>query len=161
MKKIAILFLMIYLMMLGVYAEPTPGADSVAQPANAPVATSQPASVAPTTAPSHSVVSQAERESSYSTAQKPVQQATQPAPQTAPAATPVAGAVPTPTVTPPVPQESPDRCLRRCYGQEMRCLAQYEARSTDPEYGPVFSRLAAQEREHCRIILELLGRLQK
>lgn len=105
MKKIAILFLMIYLMMLGVYAEPTPGADSVVQPANAPVATSQSASVAPTTAPSHSVVSQAERESSYSTAQKPVQQATQPAPQTAPAATPVAGAVPTPTVTPPAPQE--------------------------------------------------------
>ena len=62
---------------------------------------------------------------------------------------------------PPVPQESPDRSQRRCYGQEMRCLAQYEARSTDPEYGPVFSRLAAQEREHCRIILELLGRLQK
>ena len=62
---------------------------------------------------------------------------------------------------PPVPQESPEMSLRRCYGREMRCLAQYEARSSDPEYGPVFSRLAAQEQEHCRIVLELLGRLQK
>ena len=63
--------------------------------------------------------------------------------------------------TPPTPQEAPEISLRRCYGQEMRCLAQYEERSADPEYGPVFSRLAAQEKEHCRIVLELLGRLQK
>ncbi len=63
--------------------------------------------------------------------------------------------------TPPTPQETPEISLRRCYGQEMRCLAQYEERSADPEYGPVFSRLAAQEKEHCRIVLELLGRLQK
>ena len=48
--------------------------------------------------------------------------------------------------------------LRRCYGREMRSLAEYENRSTDPEYGPVFARLAAQEREHCKIVLELLGR---
>lgn len=63
--------------------------------------------------------------------------------------------------TPPVPQEPPERSLRRCYGREMRCLAQYEARSSDPEYGPVFARLATQEQEHCRIVLELLGRIQK
>ena len=62
--------------------------------------------------------------------------------------------------TPPA-RESPELTLRKCYGREMRCLAQYEARANHPEYGPVFSRLAAQEREHCRIILELLGRLQK
>ena len=62
---------------------------------------------------------------------------------------------------PPLRQEESARTLRRCYGREMRCLAQYEARSSDPEYGPVFSRLAAQEQEHCRIVLELLGRLQK
>ena len=63
--------------------------------------------------------------------------------------------------TPPVCQESPELSLRRCYGREMRCLAQYETRSTDPEYGPVFSRMAAQEKEHCSMVLELLGRLQK
>ena len=49
--------------------------------------------------------------------------------------------------------------LRRCYGREMRCLAQYEARANDPEYGQIFSRMAQQEREHCRQILELLGSL--
>ena len=51
--------------------------------------------------------------------------------------------------------------LRRCYGREMRCLAQYEARANHPEYGPVFARLAEQEREHCRLILELIGNLKR
>lgn len=49
--------------------------------------------------------------------------------------------------------------LRRCYGREMRCMTQYEARASDPEYGQVFARMAQQEREHCRQILELLGSL--
>ena len=49
--------------------------------------------------------------------------------------------------------------LRRCYGREMKSLARYEARSKDPHYGQVFSRLAEQEREHCRLLLELLGSL--
>ncbi len=65
-----------------------------------------------------------------------------------------------PVHTPAVPQESPEITLRRCYGREMRSLAQYERRSDHPEYGPVFARLAEQEREHCRIILELLGRMK-
>ena len=55
----------------------------------------------------------------------------------------------------------PDQILRRCYGREMRCLAQYEKRAANPEYGQVFARLAAQEREHCRLVLELLGNLKK
>ena len=62
---------------------------------------------------------------------------------------------------PPLRQEPADRTLRRCYGREMRCLAQYEARSADPEYGPVFVHLAAQEREHCMAVLELIGKLGK
>ena len=62
---------------------------------------------------------------------------------------------------PPMHQEPAERILRRCYGREMRCLAQYEARSADPEYGPVFAKLAAQEREHCMAVLELIGRLKK
>ncbi len=62
---------------------------------------------------------------------------------------------------PPLRQEPAERTLRRCYGKEMRCLAQYEARTSDPEYGPVFARLAAQEREHCMTVLELIGRLKK
>ncbi len=50
--------------------------------------------------------------------------------------------------------------LRRCYGREMQCLAQYEARTSDPEYGQVFARLADQEREHCHQLLEILGRVK-
>lgn len=61
----------------------------------------------------------------------------------------------------PSPQENPEITLRRCYGREMRCLAEYESRSADSQYGQVFARLAAQEREHCRQILELIGNLKK
>lgn len=61
---------------------------------------------------------------------------------------------------PPPPDNAPiSTLLRRCYGREMRCLAQYENRSADPEYGQIFARMAQQEREHCRQILELLGTL--
>ena len=62
---------------------------------------------------------------------------------------------------PPVPQENTAAILRRCYGEEMRCLAEYEQWSAHREYGPVFARLAQQEREHCRILLEILGSLKK
>lgn len=58
-------------------------------------------------------------------------------------------------------QEDPESILRRCYSREMRSLAEYEKRSADPEYGPVFARLAQQEREHCKTVLELLGKLKK
>ena len=58
------------------------------------------------------------------------------------------------------PQEEPvEVTLRRCYGNKMRCLAEYEARGADPEYGQVFLRLAQQEREVCSQILEIIGRL--
>lgn len=65
------------------------------------------------------------------------------------------------TRTVPPPQENPELTLRRCYGREMRCLAEYESRSADSQYGQVFARLAAQEREHLRMILELIGNLRK
>lgn len=60
---------------------------------------------------------------------------------------------------PPVDKAPVAMLLRRCYGREMRCLAHYEARASDPEYGQIFARMAQQEREHCRQILELLGSL--
>lgn len=56
-------------------------------------------------------------------------------------------------------QEPLDATLRRCYGREMRCLAEYERWAAHREYGPVFARLAQQEQEHCRILLEILGSL--
>lgn len=49
--------------------------------------------------------------------------------------------------------------LRKCCGREMRSLRDYESRVSDPEYGPVFRRLAEQEWEHCRTLLELIGSL--
>lgn len=61
----------------------------------------------------------------------------------------------------PVTQEDTESILRRCYGREMQCLAHYEARATDPEYGQIFSHLANQEREHCHMLLEILGRLKR
>jgi len=60
---------------------------------------------------------------------------------------------------PPSP-EDPQIALRHCYGREMHSLAQYENRSSDPEFGQVFARLAAQKRDHCRLVLELLGSLK-
>ena len=57
--------------------------------------------------------------------------------------------------------QDPETTLRRCYGREMQCIAEYESRSNDSEYGSIFARLAAQEREHCRTILELIGNLKK
>lgn len=62
---------------------------------------------------------------------------------------------------PPVPKEATDIVLRRCYGAQMRSLASYEQWSEHREYGPVFARLVQQEREHCRLLLELLGSLKK
>ncbi len=58
-------------------------------------------------------------------------------------------------------QEPMEATLRRCYGREMRCLAEYEQRAADPEYGPVFARLAQQEREHCMTVLKLIGSLKE
>ena len=60
---------------------------------------------------------------------------------------------------PALSDDPPEVVLRRCYGREMRCLAQYESRANHPEYGQIFARMAQQEREHCRLLLELLGNL--
>ena len=62
--------------------------------------------------------------------------------------------------TTPLPPEDPAVSLRKCYGREMRCLAAYEAHSADPEYGPVFSLMAKEEREHCKNILHLIGKTE-
>lgn len=62
---------------------------------------------------------------------------------------------------PKVADDPPDIVLRRCYGREMRALAQYEARQNDPQYGHVFRTLARQEQEHCHRLLQILGVLAK
>lgn len=66
----------------------------------------------------------------------------------------------TPRLMPPQPPKgTAENVLRACYGREMRCLARYEKRRGDPEYGVVFARLAVMEQEHCRHVLELLGKV--
>lgn len=47
--------------------------------------------------------------------------------------------------------------LRKCYAATLQAAGEYERRSQDPEYGPAFRQLAAQEREHCTMLLELLA----
>jgi len=64
-------------------------------------------------------------------------------------------------LSPKIANDPPDIVLRRCYGREMRALAQYEARQHDAQYGHVFRSLARQEQEHCHKLLELLGALIK
>ena len=63
--------------------------------------------------------------------------------------------------TPPPVPEAPEITLRKCCGRELRALAQYESAAEHGEYGPVLARLAQQEREHCRMILEVLGLLRR
>lgn len=65
------------------------------------------------------------------------------------------------THTPITGEEPLSATLRRCYGREMQSLAQYERWSEHREYGPVFQRLAQQERAHCAAILEILGNLKE
>lgn len=63
--------------------------------------------------------------------------------------------------TAPVPQGTVVAVLRKCYGEEMRSLAEYEQWASHREYGPVFARLVQQEREHCRMLLEILGMMKQ
>ena len=65
------------------------------------------------------------------------------------------------TYTPSVSQGPVEAALRRCYGREMQCLAQYERWAEHREYGPVFARMAQQEKAHCAAILEILGNLKE
>ena len=49
--------------------------------------------------------------------------------------------------------------LKKAYARAMRMLSACEGYTADPEYGPVFQRLAARQQEHCRKILEIIGSL--
>ncbi len=51
--------------------------------------------------------------------------------------------------------------LRKCYAASLRAVMEYQKRCQDPEYGPAFAYLAAQEQEHCVMLLELLGCMGK
>ena len=65
-----------------------------------------------------------------------------------------------PLRTPSIPREPLKQLLRRCYNRELQCVSLYQARIDDPEHGHSFARLAAQDQEHCHILLQLLGSMK-
>ena len=63
----------------------------------------------------------------------------------------------TPRLPKPI-REKPLLTLQRCYERELHCVNRYTLNSSDPRFGQSYVRMALQEQEHCRILLELLGR---
>ncbi len=59
---------------------------------------------------------------------------------------------------PPQRVDSVAAGLQKCYRLALQSIAEYEVRSTDPEYGQVFSQMLQCKRAHCLHILELLGK---
>lgn len=51
--------------------------------------------------------------------------------------------------------------LRRCYTAEMQLLTQFSLHSTDPSHGALFTSLTAEQKMHCKTILELVGKTKK
>ena len=49
--------------------------------------------------------------------------------------------------------------LKKAYHRALGLLSDCEAWTADPEYGPVFQRLAHRQQDHCRKILEIIGSL--
>ena len=47
--------------------------------------------------------------------------------------------------------------LKKAYRRALGLLSDCEAWAADPEYGPVFQRLAQRQQNHCRKILEIIG----
>lgn len=50
----------------------------------------------------------------------------------------------------------PGILLQRCYGRKIQRAMEYESRSTDPRFGSVFRKMAAQEQVHCHIIQSII-----
>ena len=63
--------------------------------------------------------------------------------------------------TVPLKADRPETALRKCYGQTLRAMRVYEGQQQDPEHGHVFRFLAQQEEEQARMLLEILGSLQR
>ena len=61
---------------------------------------------------------------------------------------------------PSVPRQPIEQLLRHCYNRELQCVNSYQSRMHDSEHGASFARLAAQEQEHCHILLQLLGNMK-
>ena len=65
-----------------------------------------------------------------------------------------------PPIAVPPPRDKPYRAaLQECYVNSLAGLNQYEAYSTDPDFGPVFRKMASSTRDRCAILLELIGKV--
>lgn len=60
---------------------------------------------------------------------------------------------------PPPREESPLIALKKCYVNSLGRIRQYETLSENRDYGQVFHALAANTREQCVTLLELIGKL--
>ena len=49
--------------------------------------------------------------------------------------------------------------LLKSFGEDFS-MAEYTARSADPEYGAVYQKMAQREGEHCCLIAQILGNLE-
>ena len=58
----------------------------------------------------------------------------------------------------PVP-DHPRRTLEKCYHRERKLWDAWQNRREDPEFGVVFHKLSRQAREHCAVIMEILGQM--
>lgn len=60
----------------------------------------------------------------------------------------------------PQPGKEPTlRLLRGCYHRTRNCMAEYTARSVDPEIGMVFRELSDRAQRQCGLLAELMGML--
>ena len=69
----------------------------------------------------------------------------------------IAEGVPMNPGTVSLPSEKIEVALRKCYGQTLKTLSACNARTFNGEYGPVFTDLAAKQRENCCKLAELMG----
>lgn len=65
-----------------------------------------------------------------------------------------------PEASVPIPAEEPAQAtLRKCYVNFLGRIRAYEARSKDPDFGPVFQQMAQAESALCPILLALAGKV--
>ena len=61
--------------------------------------------------------------------------------------------------TPPVPKELPRRLLEKSFHRAGRQIAEYTARTLDPEFGTVWQGLADREREAVMLLAQMIGEM--
>lgn len=67
------------------------------------------------------------------------------------------------TGTPPggTPRSQPTQNWRQCYDHALKRLREYLLRTADPQFSPVYTRLADQTKDHCRMIAQRAGEMAK